>query len=163
MEVAVQNDLGVYAAANDAFLTALSNGSAQYGVNLLSTYASMTAGQASSIVSYLTSGNQPLTSLTAPLAISDASSAIASNLDALQALASANELSAITLTDSSKPTFSLTAAQLSSDASALSKITSAYVLTVTTAFSSAAQESAIPATVIGHIGTHVNDPAGLIH
>ena len=53
------------------------------------------------------------------------------SLDALQTLAAAGKITSITLTDSTKPTITITSAQQTNDATVLSDITSAYNLVVT--------------------------------
>jgi hypothetical protein len=65
------------------------------------------------------------------VAVSDLGANVATNLDALQALAATGELASIALTDASPPTLTITATQLTSDATALLDITSPYSLTVT--------------------------------
>jgi hypothetical protein len=56
---------------------------------------------------------------------------VASNLDGLQALATANKLASITLTDSGTPALSVTAGQTTSDASVFAAMTGTYKVAVT--------------------------------
>ena len=65
------------------------------------------------------------------VAVSDTAANMLAGIAALQTLASGGKLSAITLTDVATPTISLTEAQMVADASVLSKIVSAYNLTLT--------------------------------
>ena len=58
--------------------------------------------------------------------VSDTAANVVSNLTNLQTLGVAGKLTSISLTDSTTPTLSLTAAQLTADANALSKITSLF-------------------------------------
>jgi len=67
----------------------------------------------------------------ASVAVSDTAAQVVSNLSGLQALAVRGKLGAITLTDRGKPTLSLSATQLTTDASALASIGSPYNLAVT--------------------------------
>ena len=62
----------------------------------------------------------------ASVAVSDSAADVASNLDALQSLAAAGELSSIALTDPNPPTLTLTIAQALNDTTALGEITSPY-------------------------------------
>ena len=62
--------------------------------------------------------------------ISDTGSAIVSALDAIQTNTNAGKITSIILTDATAPTLAITASQLTSGASALAKISSAYSLTV---------------------------------
>jgi hypothetical protein len=64
------------------------------------------------------------------LSVSDTAANVAANIDALQTLTDGGQLSAITLTDSSTPTMSLTGTQLTVDSPALAEITSAYNLSI---------------------------------
>ncbi len=64
------------------------------------------------------------------IALSDKSANIASELNSLQTLAANGTLGSITLTDLGTPTLSITNIQLTSDVTALSKITSAYNLAI---------------------------------
>jgi hypothetical protein len=63
--------------------------------------------------------------------VTDSAAAVQGGLDMLQSLAAGGKINAITLTDAGTPTLSLTDAQLSGDAVALSKISGAYGLSVT--------------------------------
>lgn len=76
--------------------------------------------------------------------VSDTAANVVANLAALQTLAAASRLGAVTLTDSSKPSLTLTAAQFVADTAALAKITSPYSLTITGA--TAAQAAALQAS-----------------
>jgi hypothetical protein len=60
--------------------------------------------------------------------VSDASQDIVAHLDALQALASDGQLASISFTDSGTPTLRLSATQVVSDAAALARISSPYIL-----------------------------------
>ena len=60
----------------------------------------------------------------------DSAAEVSANLDALQTMAAAGDLSSITLTDSATPTLTLTPQQLTSDAGVLGKIISSYSLQV---------------------------------
>jgi hypothetical protein len=71
-------------------------------------------------------GNGTVTSV----AVFDTAANVATNLDALQALAAAGELAAITLTDALPPTLTLSYSQLLTDARALSDIVSLYSISV---------------------------------
>jgi hypothetical protein len=122
MVEAAKADLGVYVAADDAFLAALANGQGQYNINLLTTYPAMTAGQAAAIEAQVTAG----ASLTHSLQVADSAANVALNLDALQALAAGHELTSVTLTDALVPVLSITASQLTSDAQALADISSPF-------------------------------------
>jgi hypothetical protein len=64
------------------------------------------------------------------VAVSDTGSDVAANLDALQILAAAGELTSITLTDATTPTLTLTIEEALNDGTALGKITSPHTLTV---------------------------------
>jgi hypothetical protein len=79
----------------------------------------VTAANASTVI-----GNTHVTSIT----VSDTGANIVANIAALQAVGS--KLSGITLTDSSAPTLSLTSAQFTSDSAVISKINSAYTLSI---------------------------------
>ena len=63
--------------------------------------------------------------------VSDTAANIVTSLAALQTLATANKLGSISLTNTTLPTLSLTAAQLTADATTLGKITSSYNLAIT--------------------------------
>jgi hypothetical protein len=67
----------------------------------------------------------------AVISIVDAGAAVAGNLDALQHIAAAGELSTITLTDASPPVLAVTQAQLANDAGVLEHITSEFDLDIT--------------------------------
>ena len=67
----------------------------------------------------------------ASLAVTDLAANVASNLAALQNLAAAGKLSSIALTDGGTPALSVTAAQLTADATALSNLTGSFTLAVT--------------------------------
>ena len=64
------------------------------------------------------------------LAVTDTGANVVTNIAALQSVAAAGNLSSIVLTDSSAPTLALTAAQYSTDGTALGKITNAYNLSI---------------------------------
>ncbi|HEY2482252.1 MAG TPA: hypothetical protein VGI30_08670 [Caulobacteraceae bacterium] len=125
MTVAVQADLGVYAAATDDFLSALANGNAHYNVDLLTTYPAMTAAQAAAMEAF------GVPNITHPLVIADDGASVAANIDALQALAAGHELTSLTLTDASAPTLTISGAQFAADNQALAKIIEAHSLDVT--------------------------------
>ena len=86
------------------------------------TVSGVTAANASGVA-----GNGHVTSLT----ISDTAANVASNIAALETLATGTKLTSITLTDSGTPTLSLTGTQLTNDSPALAKITNAYNLSLT--------------------------------
>jgi hypothetical protein len=65
------------------------------------------------------------------VAVSDSAANVNANLDTLQTLAAAGKIGSITLTDGTKPTLTITAAQQTKDATVLSEIASAYNLVVT--------------------------------
>ncbi len=67
----------------------------------------------------------------APVAVSDSAADVASNLGALQTLAAEGKLASIALTDGGTPVLSVTAAQLTADATALSDLAGSYGLAVT--------------------------------
>lgn len=67
---------------------------------------------------------------------------VAASLDALQSLALSGGLSSITLIDTGTPVFSITAAQLTADASVLGAITSHYLLSVSGVTAAAAGTTA---------------------
>jgi Ca2+-binding RTX toxin-like protein len=64
------------------------------------------------------------------ITVSDTAANVAANLAALEPLAVSGQLTSITLTDSATPTLALTAAQFSADSAALTKISSAYDLSI---------------------------------
>jgi chitinase len=68
---------------------------------------------------------------TAGISVSDTAANVSANLDGLQHLAAAGDLSSITLADASTPKLALTAAQVGADAPALSKIVSPYAPSIT--------------------------------
>jgi hypothetical protein len=68
---------------------------------------------------------------TAPVTVTDSAAAVQAGLSTLTGLAAAGNLTAIDLTDQGTPVLTVTAAQLTSDASVLSKIAGAFSLTVT--------------------------------
>ena len=82
----------------------------------------------------------------ASVAISDSAANVLANLTSLETLASGSKLAAISLTDASKPTLSLTATQFTSDTAALAKITTPVVIDVTGA--SVAQAAAMQASAL---------------
>jgi RTX calcium-binding nonapeptide repeat (4 copies) len=63
-------------------------------------------------------------------AVSDTATNVMANITALEALVTGSQLTAITLTDSSTPTISLTATQLAADSAALHVITTVYDLSI---------------------------------
>jgi hypothetical protein len=73
------------------------------------------------------------------IAVADSAADVAANFDALEHVAKAGKLAAITLTDSGTPTIALTEAQLFADQDALSAIGSSYSLVVTNALAIDAQ------------------------
>jgi hypothetical protein len=81
------------------------------------------------------------------VAISDSAANVAKSLDALQSIAASGKLSAITLTDGGTPTLTITAAQLTADATALKDISGSFALI--------ANASAANVTITGLAG-HVN-------
>jgi hypothetical protein len=139
MTVAVESDLGVYAAANDAFLAALATGSGQYNVDLLAAYPEMTGAQAAAMAA------QGVSTILAPIHVADTAANVAVNLDALQALAAGHELAGITLADAAALT--ITGAQLAGDGGALGAIAGPYDLDVTAV--SAAQAASVQGD--GHV------------
>jgi hypothetical protein len=137
MAAAVEADLGVYAAANDQFLGLLAGGTGIYNVNLLTTFAVVTAGEAAAMEAAVTApGSTGVSSLTGPLSVVDSAASVEADLDALQALAAGSRLTSVSLTDSPNATLTITAAQ-TADAGAIGAITSAYHLTVTGALTAA--------------------------
>jgi len=66
-----------------------------------------------------------------PVTVTDSAAAVQGGLGTLESVATAGNLTAINLTDTSTPTITLTAAQLTSDSAALGKIAGSYSLTVT--------------------------------
>jgi hypothetical protein len=116
------------------------------GINTLETYAA--ASQLYGIV--LTDGGAPAMTATATqgasdatafglissafhLTINDTAANVQANLDGLQALYAAigtSDFTAITLTDGTEPTLTISASQATNDVNAINKITSAYHLTV---------------------------------
>ena len=82
----------------------------------------VTAANASTVA-----GAAHVTSIT----VSDTAQNVKNNIAALQTLATNGKLASITLTDGTTPTITLTEAQMVADAAALSKISSAYNLTLT--------------------------------
>ena len=89
--------------------------------------------------------------LTAGLAVSDSAANVASGLSGLQTIATAGKLGTITLSDSTTPTISLTAATLAADAGALAAIAGRYNLTVSSGTVTAARAAALGAGVISHL------------
>jgi len=93
---------------------------------------------------YLDLGGTPVSTLTASQAaalatsgqlvvattIADQAAAVAANLDALQTLMASGKVTSITLTDSGIPNLTVTAAQLSNDASVLNDISTSHTVTV---------------------------------
>jgi hypothetical protein len=67
----------------------------------------------------------------AAAAITDSAATVQANLDALQTLAAAGKVASIALSDAGTPTLSLTAAQWTADATAISEFAGNYALTVT--------------------------------
>jgi hypothetical protein len=124
MVEAAKADLGTYVAADDAFLAALANGQGQYNVNILAAYPDMTAAQAAAMEAQVMAG----ASLTQALKVADSAANVAHNLDVLQALAAAHELTSVSLTDPSVPVLSVTGSQLTSDAQALSDISGPFAV-----------------------------------
>ncbi len=86
------------------------------------TVSGVTAANAATVA-----GNAFVTSIT----VSDTAAQVTANLAALESLATDGQLSSVTLTDSSTPTITLTAAQDTADAAVLAKITSSYNLVIT--------------------------------
>jgi hypothetical protein len=82
------------------------------------------------------------------LTVSDTAAHVAANLDALQTLAAAGELSSIALTEGGTPTLTITASQLTNDATALGDITSGYQLAVTGVAAASAATVAVTAHVV---------------
>jgi hypothetical protein len=68
--------------------------------------------------------------LSAPVAIVDSTVNMVANLDSLQSITAAHEVSSITLTDSGTPNLSITATQLSADSGAINAIAGNFTLTV---------------------------------
>ena len=79
------------------------------------------------VSSLLSAFNTPGT-LTAPVVLSDTTTRIDANLDALQAVVNAGLISAVTLRNGGRPTLALTQAQVVADAGVLALITSPYLL-----------------------------------
>jgi RTX calcium-binding nonapeptide repeat (4 copies) len=115
-------------------------------INTLETYASalelsgiiLTDGGTPAMTATATQGASDVTafnliSSTYHLTVSDTAANVQTNLNGLQALYAAigsSDFTAITLTDGTEPTLTISATQATSDASAIGKITSAYHLTV---------------------------------
>ncbi len=68
--------------------------------------------------------------LTSPVAVTDSAANVSLKMDVLQSAAAAHDLSSIVLTDSGTPTLTVGVSALTSDASALGKISSGYNLSV---------------------------------
>ena len=66
-----------------------------------------------------------------PVPVYDSAANVAANLDQLQSIAAASELSSIALTDSAIPTLSISASQLASDAAAINLISGYFTLSET--------------------------------
>lgn len=110
--------LALTAAQDSANTAALGKIASAYNL----TVAGVTAANASSIA-----GQAHFVSET----IADTAANFVANIAALETLAAAGKITSITLTDSTTPTITLTAAQQTADADALNKITSAYNLVIT--------------------------------
>jgi hypothetical protein len=143
------SDTGANVAANIAALQAL--GTKLSGVALtdgttptLAITASQLSGDATALgkitsaynlaVSAVTAANAASTAGQAHVAsvsVSDTAAHVVTSIIALETLATAGTLSAITLTDSGTPALALTQAQLTGDAAAIALITSPYTVTVT--------------------------------
>ena len=67
----------------------------------------------------------------AQVSVSDTAADVQASLGSLETLAAAGELGTITLTDAAKPTFTLTASQVTADAAALALVAGAYAINVT--------------------------------
>jgi hypothetical protein len=104
----------------------------------------LTVSGAASVAGALAVPGPLLAKLQGGLAVADFAAAVATNLDALQALVAQDEISAITLTDSGSPTLNISAAQLFSDAQTLGLIGDSFGLNV-----SGVTVAEIP-TVVGH-------------
>jgi hypothetical protein len=79
--------------------------------------------------------------ITAPVQISDSAANVAANIDGLQKIAAAGNLSNVYLTDSGTPTLTLTAAQAANDGGVLIKIAGGYHLAV----------HSLASDVVGHL------------
>ena len=98
--------------------------------------------------------------LTAGLAVSDSAASVTASLAGLQTLATAGKLASIALTDAGTPALTLTAAQLTANATALLKITGTYAITAS-GTATAAQAAAVNATLAANLaaGLAVSDTA----
>ena len=93
------------------------------------------------------------------ITISDTAANVLANIASLETLATGTKLASITLTDSTKPTLSLTYAQYASDAAALAKIINPYTLaisgsvtaTVAATTTSAVTVSDTPANILTYL------------
>jgi len=107
--------------APDGTLTVTSDG---HGGTLIT----VTAFTVASALTYNQMGDLP-----GGAQIADSAANVSANIDALQTLAAAGKLVGVTLTDSGIPTVSVSAAQLTSDASAINDISGTFTLGVSAA------------------------------
>ena len=101
------------------------------GAYKLAITGQLSAGVAASVA---TESNTVLTSLTAPIPITDYTYNLAPNIDFLEALAKLNLLGNITLIDDPTPTLTVFAGQQTSDADVLAKITTPFHLALVACF-----------------------------
>jgi hypothetical protein len=81
-----------------------------------------------------------------PQTLIDSAENVAANLDGLEALAAANDIVSISLTDSGTPTLTIAATQLANDALALEEIVTPFKITATGTIGAAAA-AGIPSTL----------------
>ena len=93
------------------------------------------------------------------VSISDTAANVVTNLDALQALATAGVLGSITLTDGGTPTLSLTQAQLATDAGAITAITGSYDISTSSVLAgsaaSVAAETGVTALTVADTAANI--------
>ena len=98
---------------------------------------------------------------TRPVAVVDSAAHVLASLDSLAAMAAANSLASITLTDGSPPTpLSVTAAQFTADSAAIKLITDNYALTVTGV--TAANASTTAAQAIAVTGSNISNDGNTV-
>lgn len=134
--------LALTAAQYTADTTALAKIGSAYNLSV----SGVTAANASSVA-----GNSHVTSLT----VSDTAANVLANIAALQTLATGTKLATITLTDSTKPTLTLTWAQYGADTAALGKITSAYALATTGSVTASTASTATSAVIVSDTAANV--------
>lgn len=164
-------DIDIISTFTGAFTLTVSDTAANVATNIDALGELAAIGNLTSIT--LTDGGTPTLDLTATqvgadaaalalitsaytVAVSDTGADVAANLDALQALATASQLSSITLTDSTTPTLSITETQLSGDSGALAAIGSTYDLAVSDVL---AADAATVAATTGVTSISVADTA----